>query len=80
MSLQYEAFSLQKKDNSEEEYEDAYSIKKLSDSASNLEYRFSVADGATESSFARIWAELLTEGYSEGSKIEELQKKMGGTN
>lgn len=69
LNLKHDAFFLQKKDNSLEEYEDAFSTKDL-----ETEYRLSIADGATESSFSGIWAKLLTEGYSESTSIEELKK------
>ena len=69
LKLNYEAFFLQKKDHQPEEYEDAFSIKEIPED----EYRFSVADGATESSFAGIWARLLTDGYSNGTEIDSLQ-------
>ncbi len=49
-------YSLPKRDNSAEEYEDACA----GDPAAG---RFAVADGASESSFANVWAKLLVEGY-----------------
>jgi hypothetical protein len=42
--------------NAASEYEDAYAVKPEA-------LRFAVADGASESSFARQWAELLVEGF-----------------
>jgi hypothetical protein len=49
-----------------EDYEDAYSI--------SLECsRLAVADGATESSFARMWAEILVEAYIGHPVIDEEQ-------
>jgi hypothetical protein len=55
-AIHWRAFSLHKDGNAPEEYEDAF--------AGNLKSgRFAVADGATESSFARLWAELLVEGF-----------------
>ena len=45
-----------KSGNTASEYEDAYAVKPEA-------LRFAVADGASESSFARQWAELLVEGF-----------------
>jgi hypothetical protein len=54
--LRWHSFHLPKRGNSEEEYEDAF--------AGNAERgRFAVADGASESSFAGVWARLLAEGF-----------------
>jgi len=70
MDLNISIFSTQKQGNSPEEYEDAYNaacncIKK--------NFVFSVADGATESSFAKQWAEFLTEEFTENSKKQFLK-------
>lgn len=54
--LDVQAFSVPKRGSSEEEYEDAFSHDVLLG-------RFAIADGASESSFARRWAELLVRGY-----------------
>jgi len=56
LALDVRAFSAAKLGNSEEEYEDAFSHDALFG-------RFAIADGASESSFARRWAELLAQGY-----------------
>ncbi|MDO8446254.1 MAG: hypothetical protein Q7T53_09155 [Deltaproteobacteria bacterium] len=48
-------FATQKNGNTLDEYEDAYSCEKPF---------FSVADGATESSFSKEWAKLLVTGFS----------------
>ena len=45
-----------KSGNAANEYEDAYAVKPDA-------LRFAVADGASETSFARAWAELLVEGF-----------------
>jgi hypothetical protein len=45
-----------KSGNAASEYEDAYAVKPEA-------LRFAVADGASETSFARQWAELLVEGF-----------------
>jgi hypothetical protein len=48
--------SLPKHGNTADEYEDAWS-------ADTAKGRFAVADGASESAFAGLWARLLTEGF-----------------
>jgi hypothetical protein len=50
-----QAFWLPKAGNSEADYEDAFSV---------TETRIAIADGATESSFARAWAEALVNGFA----------------
>jgi len=52
----WQTFTLPKCDNTAEEYEDACA----GDPGTG---RFAVADGASESSFANVWAKLLVEGY-----------------
>lgn len=55
-SIRWRAFSLHKDGNQPDEYEDAF--------AGNPKVgRFAVADGASESSFASLWAKLLVEGF-----------------
>jgi hypothetical protein len=55
--IAWRAWSLCKRGNQSDEYEDAF--------AANPEAgRFAVADGASESSFAGLWARLLVEGYT----------------
>src|SRR5262245_17879032 len=50
------SFWVPKSGNSAEEYEDAFAL--------NVEFgRFAVADGASESSFARQWARLLVDAF-----------------
>ncbi len=57
--MTWQAFHLPKRGNTSEEYEDAY--------AANPEAgRVGIADGASESSFAGLWARLLVEGFSNG--------------
>jgi hypothetical protein len=58
----WRAFSTPKGGHGPEEYEDAFAGKGG---------RFAVADGASESSFARRWAELLVEGFV-GSADDEV--------
>lgn len=54
------AFCCPKSGNSAEEYEDAWAHRRASIPAG---VRVAVADGATESSFAKLWAVLLAESY-----------------
>ena len=53
----WQTFTLPKRDNSVEEYEDACA-------GDPVAGRFAVADGTSESSFANVWAKLLVEGYA----------------
>ncbi|HEV2670304.1 MAG TPA: protein phosphatase 2C domain-containing protein [Gemmatimonadales bacterium] len=53
-------FSCPKSGNSAEEYEDAWAHRQTRTPAG---IRVAVADGATESSFAKLWAVLLAESY-----------------
>jgi hypothetical protein len=62
--MRWRAFRLPKRGNKMEEYEDAF--------AANPEAgRFAVADGASESSFAGLWARLLVEGFVKPLKTPE---------
>ena len=54
-----------KRGNSEDEYEDAWAV----DPARG---RFAVADGASESSFAGRWAQLLTEAFLSAPRLQDL--------
>src|SRR4051794_41014129 len=54
--LRWRALRLPKSDHTAEEYEDAWAA----DPAAG---RFAVADGASESAFAGLWARLLAEGF-----------------
>src|SRR5881409_3670686 len=53
-------FSCPKLGNSPEEYEDAWAYRQT---RTPVGIRVAVADGATESSFAKLWAVLLAESY-----------------
>lgn len=62
MEPSVQVFWLPKKGNSSEEYEDAYGC--------SLETgQFAVADGATESSFAEIWAQVLTRQFVDAPPV-----------
>src|SRR5262245_60712282 len=68
VSLRWRAFHLTKHGNKPDEYEDAH--------AANAEAgRFAVADGASESSFAALWARLLVEGF-----VKPIKKPPAGSN
>jgi hypothetical protein len=56
LSIPWRCFKLPKRGNQAEEYEDAFA----GESATG---RFAVADGASESSFAGVWARLLVQGF-----------------
>jgi hypothetical protein len=65
---------LPKRGNSEEEYEDAAApAEPLSEDTD--EFRCAVADGATETSFSRLWAQLLVDGFVANTDCEELKAK-----
>jgi hypothetical protein len=54
--LRWQAFHAAKAGNAAADYEDAFA-------ADTARRRFAVADGASEASFAALWARLLTEGF-----------------
>ena len=58
LSLNWRVFTLAKAGNRSEEFEDAYA-------ADPVTGRFAIADGASESSFAGAWAEMLVKGFVE---------------
>src|SRR3954452_15093376 len=62
LPLTWRSFALPKRGHRAEEYEDACA-------AAPAAGRFAVADGASESSFAGLWARLLVEGF-----VKEAQK------
>lgn len=67
MHVHADPFRLPKGGNSDEEYEDAYWPQDATETElSGPRLRFAVADGATEASFSKQWAELLVQGYCEG--------------
>ncbi len=63
--------SLPKQGNSEDEYEDAWA-------ADAARGRFAVADGASETSFAGRWAQLLTEAFLTAAHPRELAEWLPG--
>jgi hypothetical protein len=72
MHVTCRTFWLPKEGNTAEEYEDAAAPLEPFDSDVQV-FKCAVADGATETSFARLWAQLLVKGYVEGSDPAVLQ-------
>ncbi len=75
------AFHVHKRGGTESEYEDAYYPDEFTDEVGA--FRCAVADGASESAFANIWAQLLVRGFgTRNLRIAELQmhwqKTVGG--
>src|SRR4051812_43359187 len=62
---------LPKQGNTEEEYEDAWA-------ADPSRGRFAVADGASETSFAGRWAQLLTEGFLGAERPLDVPEWLAG--
>jgi hypothetical protein len=67
MPVRWQGFAVPKRGNSAEEYEDAFA-------GAPQAGRFAVADGASESSFASLWARLLVEGFAHPSPGPRLRK------
>lgn len=82
MFLAARAFAAPKKGNSAAEYEDSYWPQKDAEWDVEL-FRYSVADGATQTSFSKAWADLLVRAYCKGNlnktglvrTLEPLQAK-----
>ncbi len=68
--LHWQALRLPKQGHTEAEYEDAW----VADPARG---RFAVADGASESAFAGLWAGLLTEGFRTAAQPRRLPSWLG---
>ncbi|HAF29437.1 MAG TPA: hypothetical protein DCG75_10360 [Bacteroidales bacterium] len=73
-----------KQGNSEQECEDCISIKATKEQNKKLRLRVAIADGATESSFAKEWSNLLTKSFDKFklplketllNKLTDLRKK-----
>jgi hypothetical protein len=70
MHLTFHRFALPKAGNEASDYEDAMFPPLHAPTTRRVQrQRVAVADGATESSFARLWAELLVEGYGTGHLV-----------
>ena len=70
MSIGPQGFWVQKAGNSEADYEDAFAI---------TENVVAIADGATESSFARAWAESLVRGFTEANASMDAEEAPTGS-
>lgn len=66
MRIGFSAFWMQKAGNSDDEYEDAFAPTTFGDS-DHAEFRCAVADGATETSFSGLWAQILVDAYAGAS-------------
>lgn len=67
MHLTFHRFALPKAGNDNDDYEDAMFPPLHAPTTRHVQrQRVAIADGATESSFARLWAELLVDGYGSG--------------
>jgi hypothetical protein len=73
MKIKSSNFWLPKQGNSIDEYEDAFAPEAIVEEECQI-FRCAVADGAAESSFAKLWANLLVDGYCKGFNLEALQK------
>jgi hypothetical protein len=58
MHILAQAFWLPKAGNNIDEYEDAFWPRRQIDASAEA-FSFAVADGATETSFSKLWAEML---------------------
>lgn len=65
MRIEHSALFLPKRGNTAAEYEDAFSYQLHGAEVA----RCAIADGATESSFAKVWAELLVNAYSQDANL-----------
>src|SRR6266498_411215 len=76
MHVLAEPFWLHKVGNAPEEYEDAVWPEQLIQREEKL-FRFAVADGATETSFSGVWANILVRAYGQGQlKARNLPKSL----
>ncbi|MBU6434960.1 MAG: DUF538 domain-containing protein, partial [Nitrospirae bacterium] len=65
MEVYAQPFWTPKAGNSEVEYEDAFYPPHIIEAKTNS-FRFAIADGATETSFAKLWAQLLVKAVGKG--------------
>ena len=76
MRLQAGVASRAKRGNSASEYEDAFFPPTFQPEL-KLPFACAVADGATESSFSGLWAQLLTEAYTQAADLTQLKQLVG---
>ena len=69
------SYKLAKRGNKDEEYEDSYNFTTSHD---HQNFKSAIADGATETSFAKEWANLLTNGFvqQDNSTEEEFANNL----
>jgi Protein phosphatase 2C len=75
MRVNCTTLSLQKHGNEPDEYEDSAYPRSFKAEEDQREFRCAVADGATETSFSRLWADLLVRGYVEQEPLQDSRKK-----
>lgn len=64
MRIGFSAFWLQKAGNSGDEYEDAFASSSVADGDCEFtDFRCAIADGATETSFSGLWAQILVDAF-----------------
>ena len=72
MRISTQAFHVPKRGSDEDEYEDAFFPDGFADEVTA--FRCAVADGASESAFANVWADLLVRGFgSRQMRLADLQ-------
>jgi hypothetical protein len=75
MRIHSTALWLPKDGNTLQEYEDAVFPNDAAVDKEASEFKCAVADGATETSFAALWAQLLVRGYADNFDIKDLRSK-----
>lgn len=76
MQIFAEAFWLPKVGSTSSEYEDAYCPQEIIRGEATTSMRFGVADGATEASYSKLWAQLLVRAYCQG-QLDALPDVIG---
>jgi hypothetical protein len=78
ISIKFQTLAVQKDGNTVDEYQDASTTNTIKYDGA-LEIYAAVADGATDSYFAGIWARMLTRAFSKGAieTIDDLQRQLG---
>lgn len=74
MRIAHAAYWVQKHGNQPTEYEDAYAP--VGEVVTyGAEFRCAIADGATETSFSGLWAQILTQGYTAGRLARQWREE-----
>ncbi|HID99185.1 MAG TPA: hypothetical protein EYP59_02705 [Thiotrichaceae bacterium] len=71
MEIMTQSFKLPKQGNTLEEYEDAVFCSSWLKNPPTALFRAAVADGATEASFSKAWANLVVQAYCQGELNDE---------